>query len=287
MTMDTGDKTAADWQDREAPLKRERDASIGDAALYDLGRVRRRLDELAAKARWDASDTADFDCMHYLGDAALETAGQTLGMQQGQTVVDVGSGFSATGRYLHRKYGVHVTGVELQPEVHELADVINQRNGLAGSVRSINVDFNKASLGAPVDYIVSFLCILHIPDRDALFRKAAETLKLGGRIYIEDYFARTTPLSRRTRDQLRDTVCCPYLPSREQYMCDLSSAGFRDVRFDDVTGEWAEFVHERAVRCRQEGTTTIEAPLAFFYDTVDALFASGQLGGARITATKG
>lgn len=268
-----GDKNNTNWQD---------EASIGDMALYDLGRVRRTLDALSDKPKLEPSDTADFDCMHYLGDVALEKACQTLGLQHGQTVVDIGSGFSATGRYMHRQYGVDVTGVELQPEIHQLAEIITERNGLAGGVRSVNADFAKLT-HTPVDYIVSFLCILHIPERDILFQKAASTLKPGGKIYIEDYFARTT-LSKDTSDKLRDIVFCTYLPSRDQYISDLTNAGFRDIQFEEVSEEWAKFVHERTLSNRQKGTS--KASLTLFYDTVDALFAGRQLGGVRITATK-
>ncbi|KKO99813.1 methyltransferase [Trichoderma harzianum] len=256
---------------------------VGDMALYNLERANRRLDALQGKPTWDLEDTADFDCMHYLGNSALENAGQTLGMQQGQTVVDIGAGFSATGRYLHKRYGVDVTGIELQPEIHQLAETITQRNGLSESVRSVNADFTKLSLDTPVDYIVSFLCILHIPDRGTLFQKAASTLKSGGKIYIEDFFAQTS-FSKDAGDQLRDVLFCPYLPSRDQYKSDLTKAGFHDVQFEDMSEEWTEFVHERALDNRQKGTSA--APLTLFYDTVDALFSSRQLGGARITATK-
>ncbi|KAG8408278.1 hypothetical protein J3459_017879 [Metarhizium acridum] len=281
MSIDTDD-THTDLKDNMVSPKG--DTGIGNVALYDLGRIRRSLDALASKPKWEPSDTADFDCMHYLGDGALEKACQTLGMRSGQRVIDIGSGFSATGRYLHKKCGVDVTGVELQAEIHELAETITKRNGLAGGVHSVNADFTKLTVDAPVDYIVSFLCILHIPDREALFQKVASSLKPGGKVYIEDFFARTT-LSQNASDQLRDIVSCSYLPSREQYISHLTNAGFHGVRFEETSEDWAKFVHERAVRNRHEGTS--EAPLTIFYDAVDALFASGQLGGVRLTAVKG
>ncbi|KAL7938274.1 S-adenosyl-L-methionine-dependent methyltransferase [Trichoderma chlorosporum] len=257
---------------------------VADMALYNLERANSCLDALASKPVWDLSDTATFDCMHYLGDEALETAAQTLGMQKGQTVIDIGAGFSATGRYLHKNHGVDVTGVELQPEIHQLAEIITQRNGLSDGVRSVNADFTTLTLDTPVDYIVSFLCILHIPDRETLFQKAAGALKSGGKIYIEDFFARTT-LSQDASDQLRDIVSCPYLPTREQYIRDLTNAGFRDVQFEEVSEEWAAFVRERAAKNREkEGSR--ETPLTVFYDTINALFGGSELGGVRLVATK-
>ncbi|OAQ59130.2 methyl transferase-like protein [Pochonia chlamydosporia 170] len=221
------------------------ETGISNAALYNLERVRRSLDTLASKPTWQLSDTSDFDCMHYLGDAALDKACQTLGMKYGQTVVDIGSGFSATGRYMHKNYGVDVTGVELQPEIHALAEMITERNGLSAGVHSVNTDFTKFDIDGPVNYIVSFLCILHIPIRDQVFQKAASILKPGGKVYIEDFFARTI-LSQDTRSKLHNVVCCPYLPSRDQYINDLANAGFHSIQFEDVSEDWADFVHKRA-----------------------------------------
>ncbi|KAJ2979967.1 hypothetical protein NQ176_g2931 [Zarea fungicola] len=259
------------------------DFNVADMALYGLKRARCRLDALDSKPEWDLADTACFDCMHYLGDTALHTAAQALDLKPGSHVVDIGAGFSATGRFLHKNYGVNVTGVELQPEIHDIAQTITARNGMAAQVRSINADFTTLTITEPVGHIVSFLCILHIPDRANVFGKAACLLQDGGTIYIEDFFARET-LSETTARQLRDIVSCPYLPSREQYVADLEAAGFTDVQFTEMTGEWADFVHARAVEYGQFAGH--EASLLTFYSTIDSLFGSGQLGGARIMAKK-
>src|ERR1700733_12980229 len=76
--------------------------------------------------------------MHYLGDAALNHAaaklGPTLGSPDKATtrLLDVGSGFRATGRYLHQRFGGDVTGVELQQGIHHIAEEINRRSGVGG-----------------------------------------------------------------------------------------------------------------------------------------------------------
>lgn len=259
------------------------DFNVADMALYGLKRARRRLDALDQKPEWELADTAGFDCMHYLGDTALHTAVQALDLKPEAHVVDIGAGFSATGRFLYRHYGVNVTGIELQPEIHDIAQTITARNGMADHVRSINADFTKLAMREPVDHIVSFLCILHIPARANVFGKAASLLQDGGTIYIEDFFARET-LTQMSACQLRDIVSCPYLPSRGQYVADLEAAGFTDIQFTEMTGEWTDFVHARAVEYAQSAGH--EASLMTFYNTIDGLFGSGQLGGARIMAKK-
>ncbi|ATY58700.1 methyl transferase [Cordyceps militaris] len=267
------------------------DFNVADMALYGLQRARQRLAALAPKPQWDAADTASFDCMHYLGDAALHAAAAALRLQPGARVVDVGAGFGATGRFLCRHYGADVTGVELQPAIHAMADTITARNGLAAHVRSVHADFTAldATAASPqqqqqlVDHVVSFLCVLHIPDRAAVFRNAAAMLRPRGTVYLEDFFA-ARPLDAETARQLRQVVSCPYLPSRERYVADLEAAGFGNVVFEDMTAPWADYVRGRAVEYRQ--SVAPEPLLLTFYDTIDELFHGGQLGGARIMATK-
>ncbi|OAA57163.1 methyl transferase-like protein [Cordyceps fumosorosea ARSEF 2679] len=262
------------------------DFNVADMALYGLKRARARLTALDAKPVWDAADTASFDCMHYLGDTALHAAARALRLQPGARVVDVGAGFGATGRFLHRHYGADVTGIELQSAIHDLAETITARNRLSAHARSLNADFTTlapAAVGAPVDHVVSFLCILHIPDRAAVFSKTASLLRRDGGIYVEDFFARKELDAEMVR-KLRDVVSCPYLPSRERYVADLEGAGFGDVVFEEVTDAWADYVHARAIEYRRSSEP--EPFLMTFYDTIDELFQGGKLGGARIMARK-
>lgn len=259
------------------------DFSVADMALYGLKRAHERLETLEPKSVWELADTASFDCMHYLGDDALHCAAKALDLKRGQRIIDIGSGFSATGRFLYKFYGADVTGVELQPEIHVMAETINARNGMTPHVRSVNEDFTKLAIGEPVNHIVSFLCILHIPDRAEVFDKAAALLQKDGNIYIEDFFARQ-PLDVETSRQLRDIVSCPYLPSKERYEADLKAAGFGNIRFEEMTSAWSTFVHARAIDYGQ--STDREPSLLTFYDAIDSLFRNGQLGGARIMATK-
>ena len=258
----------------------EESVDVAQMALYNLNRARKTMEGLSHKNEWQIEDTAEFDCMHYLGNAAIDNAARELGLEGGDTVVDIGAGFSATGRYLYRNYGVKVIGVELQKDIHDLAETIIEKNKVAPSVRSLNVNFLDLDLPAPVDHIVSFLCILHIPERNKLFGKAARVLKTDGKMYIEDFYAREE-LSGDAKQLLRDVISCPYLPSREQYIDDLRTAGLETVRFQDMSTEWAEYVHQRAVSYGRQAQQ--ERLLAVFYNTVDQLFATGGLGGCRIT----
>lgn len=253
-------------------------------ALYNLDRAHKAMAALSDKATWEPQDTSSFDCMHYFGNAALDHAANKIGLKPGDRVLDIGSGFGGTGRYLHQNYGADVTGIELQAGIHEMAKTINQRNGMESCVRSLNADFTQLVLAEPVDHIVSFLCINHIPDRGRVFGKVAELLKPGGILHIEDLYLRS-PLDEQSETQLRNVMSCPYLPSLERYKEDLEGPGFRDIEIEDMSEAWSAFVHERAVT--YGATPSPEPSLLGFYDTVDSLFSRGILGGARFTCVNG
>lgn len=258
--------------------------------LYNNDRVSRALRTLHETSHSEdvAPDTSALDSMHYLGDEAIEHAASQLGpLQPGQRVLDLGSGYGGTGRYLHRKYGVTVVGVELQEQMHRISQEITAWHKLQEHVHSVQCDFLEVNAEDPglkggFDYIVSFLCILHIPDRTRLFEKAASVLKPGGKIYIEDYYAQAE-MDEWTAAMVETVVSCPYLPSRETYVRDLEKAGFGNVQFQDVTERWRFFVWQRArgYKLDEEKDATVEK----FYDEVDTLFRQGVgLGGCRITA---
>lgn len=284
------------------------DPKISNLALYNLSRAHSFLAHLSQKPQWTNADTSPFDCLHYDGDAALEYCASKLDLQPDQHVLDIGSGFGATGRFLASKYGAYVTGIELQRENHELAQLITQRNvdpRVVERVRSVNANFLRLTpeslaiagsdgetSSARYDHVISLLCISHIPEsaRPALFRQAAQFLKIGGKLYIEDFYDKScqddtvSQLTERELHQLQEFMACPYLPSASRYIGDVAAAGFDTVEFEDVSGKWTPLVRARAEKYRASESPDID--LQKFYDTVAELFEGGKVGGVRLTAVR-
>lgn len=274
--------------------KFEENESIAKMALYSLARARTTLSNLSHHPSWTDADTSSFDCMHYDGNLALERCASRIGIQPSQHILDIGSGFSATGRFLVSKYHVKVTGVELQRDIHELAQLITARNverGVVEGVRSVNADFltlEPRMLGVAdvkFDHAVSFLCIMHMSQasRQPLFQQVARYLKPGGKVYLEDFYRRAQ-LTEEDSFKLRTVLACPYLPTRMDYITDVADAGFKDLEFEDVSEHWKCLLVNRA-----EGYKTSEehsVDLQVFYDTVTEIFMRGNVGGVRLIAVR-
>lgn len=292
-----------DTQSTERSQDGKEVSEISDLVLYDLSRAHATLSSISRKPKWSNADTAGFDCMHYNGDAALEHCASKLNIQPNEHVLDIGSGFSSTGRFLASKYGVLVTGIELQRENHELAQVITARNEdprVVEAVRSINADFltldpaviSRDGGSAQVDHIVSFLCILHIPKSSwpLLFQQAARFLREGGKLYVEDFYNikrtadATASLTDSEKVKLREFMACTYLHTAKDYIAHVEAAGFDSVEFEDVSEPWKRLLHMRADRYRDSKDPN--PSLQLFYDTVADLFEGGNVGGVRLVAMK-
>ncbi|KAI4088455.1 MAG: hypothetical protein L6R37_008201 [Teloschistes peruensis] len=268
---------------------------LSEIGLYKKSRFESVLSTLATKPTWSLSDTASFDHLHIGGTDTLEICASKLALQSGARILDIGSGLGATGRYLATTYRVHVTGIELQQTNHLLAEMLNSKNEdslVAVLVRSVNADFLKlepADLGERVqfDHAVSILCICHLPEdsRVPFFKQAARFVKLGGTIYIEDFFRRRDePLDPEDAKELRDVNGTPHLPSKTEYVGQLNEAGFGECDWEDVTSHWAGLTGKRADKYK--ALADKRADLELFYDVVAEKLAGGSMGGVRIVATR-
>ena len=272
---------------------------VSKMALYDLDRANEVIKSIKHKPEWTKADTASFDCMHYDGDAALHHCAKMLGLDlepPGQRILDIGSGFGATGRYFASKYKSEVTGVEIQKKHHELAQLITRKSDdehVRHYVRSVNADFLKVVASDLIkpgedpefDHMVSLLCIMHLPreDRVEFFKQVYRYLKEEGTIYIEDFYHRK-PMTEDEQKKLRDVVSCTYLPTAPEYINDTMDAELEDAIWEDVTVHWRPLLRARAdeYKSRKDKKRELET----FYDTIAELFDEGNVGGVRLTLRK-
>lgn len=270
--------------------------SMKTMKLYN--KVERILTELRAlgiddDAPLSVEDLTPFDQYHYFGTEAVDHAAAAARIGPGTRVLEVGSGIGGPARYLAASTGCHVTALELQADLNDTASQLTERCSLAGQVTHVCGDVLDGSHGQDAyDALVSFLCFLHIPDRETLFARCFDALKPGGRLFVEDFTKRKEP-SQDEWAVLSEKVLCPYVPTLEEYEDHLRAAGFVDVAVEDMSGSWTTFTRERrdawiAGRARnlELHGAEITDGMEDFYRTTAGFYNAGILGGARISAAK-
>ncbi len=229
------------------------------------------------------------DQWHYHGIDAIQAAADRLGIGPTSRVLDVGSGIGGPARYLAFATGCSVTALELQPDLHEIGVDLTRRSGLAARVTHLCGDALSCELPeAAFDAVVSWLAVLHIPDRPQLCTRLARALRAGGGCYIEDLCMRA-PFSHADLHDLRNVVFGITVTSAEDYVRDLSSGGFADVAATDLTPDWAPFAAARLKSWREQHASYARvygegayAAHELFYAVINRLYESGSLGGIRL-----
>lgn len=153
------------------------------------------------------------------------------GVQEGQTVLDIGSGAGIDCFIAAEKVGPtgKVIGLDMTPEMIERA----RRNATEAGVANVEFRFGEAEKmpveDTSVDWVISNCVINLSPDKPAVFAEIGRILRPGGRISISDIVAQDLPEGvRQSRDAW--TGCLAGAISEEEYVRGLEKAGLREVK---------------------------------------------------------
>ncbi len=257
---------------------------------------------------------------HYEGHRAVQIALNEI--LPAKYILDAGCGFGAPARFIASATSedTKVVGIEILEEFVSTATEITQAMSMCSKVSIVKWDLTQLQSlpssiinvkeGLLFDGMVSFLCFLHVADKNALFKSISSCMKVGSKIYIEDFFSPLTePVTppesvnddvrnadaAKIEQLLRVVVSCALpLPTQQQYTDILLTHGFVVDKFVDVTETWTEFTIARAAAYRAARSALLEIhderavdEYKLFYDTMAYLFGTGvAMKGTRITATK-
>jgi len=231
------------------------------------------------------------DQWHYHGTEAIQSAAELLRLGPESRVLDIGAGIGGPARYLAHTTGCHVTALELQPKLHSIAEDLTRRCGLDGLISHLCGD----ALSYPFannyfDAVVSWLAVLHIPDRAQLFKRLARALHSRGSCYIED-LCRRAPFAGEDLRDLQEIVFGMSVTSIDEYAKDLRSAGFVDIVVTDLTDDWARYAADRLTAWRENhgAYARVHGEAAYaaqegFSALIAHLYDAGSLGGVRLVA---
>ncbi len=115
----------------------------------------------------------------------LEHVSRTLGPES--HVIDLGSGYGGSARYLADRYGCKVVALNLSEVENDRARKLNKEQGLDHLIEVIDGAFEDIPYpDETFDLVWSQDSFLHSPDRELVFREVARILKKGGEFVFTD-----------------------------------------------------------------------------------------------------
>ncbi len=177
----------------------------------------------------------------------------------GKEVLDIGVGIGGPACLLVEKHGAaRVTGIDVEDPVLEKAAQIVLRRGLQDRVLLKRVEpgplpFDDESF----DVVFSKDAIIHIHDKDTLFRDIYRVLRPGGCIALSDWYRSEEPLTEEMAAWLEphgsDFTMTPIQKDANL----LGTVGFVDTAILDRNAWFAEFSRKLADHMRGPGHDTL------------------------------
>ena len=143
---------------------------------------------------------------------------ETLGIQEGQTVADVGAGTGYFSVRLARSTGARtVYAVDIEPSMVDYTSDRAEEAGLDNIV-TVLAGSDRTNLPEPVDLVLIVDTYHHLPDRVDYFTRLREDLRPSGRLAIID-FRKDSPSGppvefRFTPEQITDEPRTRWLQAR-------------------------------------------------------------------------
>ncbi|HEX5346081.1 MAG TPA: methyltransferase domain-containing protein [Pseudonocardiaceae bacterium] len=201
----------------------------------------------------DPDQLATVDEFHLGGRQATVELLDQLDLRPALRVLDVGSGLGGTARYLARRHGVEVTGVDVTAEYVEVGTSLTRRSGLSKLVQ-----FRQASATTLPFSDGSFdrVCMLHvgmnISDKAALFAEIRRVLVVGGRFGIYDLM-RVGPGVITYPVPWAGSAATSFLMEPQRYRELLAQAGLPVQAERDRRGFGIDALHEVRARVARDG----------------------------------
>ena len=244
--------------------------------------------------RLQPEDLYDLDQDHYGGLEAVEALARRARIDAASRVLDVCAGLAGPARFIARRWGARVTGLDLNPGRAAGARRLTARVGLGLLVRMGRGDAQSLPFGpAAFTAVVSQEGFLHVPDKGRVLAECRRVLLPVGRLAFSDWIA-TARLDDGERRRLEEWMAAVTLQSIEGYKSLLARAGFGAIEAEDLSAEWVGILRRRREMFRGLRADTVARLGQTRYDEYDQLYAFfvglvelGKLGGARFSATAG
>lgn len=126
----------------------------------------------------------DLDQFHIGGADAVDLLIGGLTLAEGDTVLDVGSGFGGPARQIARRTGNRVTGIDITPAYVDAARDLTAKAGLGDLVRFRAGDIAAFDPDPPFQAAITMHVQMNVQDKTAWFTHIARCLAPGARLAV-------------------------------------------------------------------------------------------------------
>jgi len=198
-----------------------------------MGRLEKALREDGADpARPSIEQLAPYDHFHGRGlEATAEMVGQ-LGIAPDDHLLDIGSGIGGPARYIARRFGCRVTGIDLTEEFVKVARRLTERLDMLERVRfeqgdALAMPFLAGSFAGAYSMNVS----MNIEDKGRLYSAVKRVLRRGGWLLLSELAKGPGPAMAYPTPWAA-TAAASFLQTPEETKAGLEAAGFRIERLE-------------------------------------------------------
>ncbi len=187
---------------------------------------------------------------------AEEVAEIVKGLDLGDaTVLDIGCGTGGPAMVLAREKGARVTGIDVEPQLVERRRRLAAAAGLAERIDFRLVEPGPLPFDAEsFDAVFSKDSLLHIPDKQALYREVLRVLKPGGVFAASDWLAGEGAADDAALRRYIELIGLDFtMATAAETAAAMRNAGFADVATVDRNAWYAEVSAEEVA--------AIEGPL--------------------------
>jgi len=179
---------------------------------------------------------SDEDTIAEASHRTVEQLAQQLGrLDDSMHVLDMGSGYGGTARYLAETTGCRVTGLNLSEVENQRARQLNEDRGLQERVTIVDGSFEAVdSPGESFDAVCSQDAFLHSGERHRVVAEAARVLKPGGVFAFTDIM-QGDDCPEGVLQPILDRIHLSDLGSPAFYRSAASVQGLEEVAFRDLS----------------------------------------------------
>ena len=179
-------------------------------------------------------ESADEDIYTASRRAVDRIAGCVDRIDENTKVIDFGGGFSGSARHLAKKFGCHVTVVNLSETENDRGRKMNREQGLNHLIEVVDGSYDAVPFeDSSFDVVWSEDAILHSGNKEKVISEAARLLKPGGDLVFSDPM-QTDHCDEKVLQPVYDRIKLSSLASPATYKELAKKAGLKEVNFEQL-----------------------------------------------------